>query len=838
MQKTVTNRVRIGFGIMIEQSAIHDTVLVVDDEEQIRSILNDILEREGYTVVTASDGYEAINKIDSEEFSLAVVDIQIPGPSGIEILKNIKGSGKDTEVVIISGYASVDNAIEAMRQGAYDYIVKPFDINTIPETIKRGFDRYKQNIETKQLLNNLERKTYELNVISELREYMGYTLDYKELVRPIMVSLRNVIPHDISAFLYITGEKYGELNIWAGYGHSSEAVAQIKQNVMNVIQSFSDSVLSEEGIYTYVNEFDSIASDIPSNDLKTSTNAALLINDGDKKIFTGVINISSYKENAFDPDKIELFYEVANNISNALERLRKVLAGEKYRLEMMIKNMNEGVLIFDQRGPITVINPVARRMLRLDKSSDVEYLVKCIGKSRISKVLDRVWKGRDSLDSILGGEGFEEEIQMDNPRNILNANISPIRGSDGKTYGVMTIFRDITRQREIDEAKSAFVSSVSHELRTPLTAIKNAMSIINMAGELNDQQRKFLTTSTRNIDRLERLINRILDFSKLEDGKMEMEFDFVDLKTLVNNSMQDIRDLAEKKSIKLVENIHPNVPYIYADYYRLDQVFTNILDNAIKYTPQNGRITIDAELVDSSSIGVNPDNKNGILSCAKFAKVIVSDTGVGISLEDQQKIFDRFEQAGKPYNIGVGLGLSIVKKIIENHNGKIWVESKPGKGSKFIFILPIDQKCNNIVNLIWAVNNEIEYVKDKENVLYIMLIQVKDFSEIIAEQGDSIASKILEDIVYYIENNTHTKKTITYKSEEHGFIFSLYHGDKYVLSDIEEQIKEFVNRKKFPVDNYTINSEVEIWLANYPDDGADAVEIIDNLVQSCVPDSE
>ena len=269
--------------------------------------------------------------------------------------------------------------------------------------------------------------------------------------------------------------------------------------------------------------------------------------------------------------------------------------------------------------------------------------------------------------SVAGDDGFEEEIFIEQTKKSLAVSVSLIRGNDSCVHGVVAVLQDITKRKEIDETKSAFVSSVSHELRTPLTAIKNAIPIIEMAGEINDQQQKFLSLSMRNISRLERLIERILDFSMLEEGKLEMDFDFVDLEELARESASTMRNLAAAKSIEIVERSQAGLPHIYADYHRLDQVFTNMLDNAIKYTPSGGQITIDARIADPPYINGNPIPMPYFIQGKGFVEVSVSDTGIGIRPDEQERIFGRFERGGSSYRVGVGLGLSIVKKMIENH---------------------------------------------------------------------------------------------------------------------------------------------------------------------------
>ena len=805
-------------------------ILFVDDNEDILRVYTRILENEDYNVINVTDGYKAIDQLNNRDFDLAVVDIDIPGPNGIEILKHVKHAEKDTEVIVISGMRSLDTVIEAMRQGAFDYIIKPFDIQTVLSAVTRGLERRRQITETKQLLAQLEQKTFELTALYEIRDIVGYTLDYRELIVPTMTSLRRIIPHDASAFLFMNQEDRGELTVWTGNDAPRNVTDQIMLSVLDTFNSLASGEISVDDVSIYERrtaEFSSIG-ERTASELESSLNVALVVGDMGSVRLAGIVNISGYEKDAFDISAKRLFYNIANNMSNALEKLMTVLAGEKSKLEMMVRSMTDGVIMFDQRGHIGVLNPAAMKMLALKGIVNAEHLAKRIGNTRLARVLERIWDHRETDDLVLGDDGFEEEISIESPKRVLNASVSPIKSDNGETYGVVALLRDITRKKEIDEAKSGFVSSVSHELRTPLTAVKNAISIISMAGEVNEQQEKFLSICERNIERLGRLINDILDFSKLEDGKLEMGFDFVDLAALAQESAGAIQQLAARKSIDIVLNIPDNLPDVYADRNRLDQVFTNILDNAIKYTPENGQIAVEAMLV-------SPPRCNGklvpmpqIFPDPCLIEVSISDTGVGISPEDQKRIFGRFEQAGKTYELGVGLGLSIVKKIIESHYGGIWVESELEKGSTFVFLLPIDEECQNIIRLIRTIDGEIDIARTDRSPFSLILVQTEGMTDIDEGQPD----QFFADIADIFQRDTRAKETITCRYGNQNLMFCLYIGNKDAAAEVEERISAFIKSTEAdPI----MEMNVRTCIAAYPDDGNSAVEIIDALVQNPIP---
>jgi len=267
----------------------------------------------------------------------------------------------------------------------------------------------------------------------------------------------------------------------------------------------------------------------------------------------------------------------------------------------------------------------------------------------------------------------------------LMVTTSPLFDEEGEFIGSVHLAKDITetmenerKLREALEIKSQFVSMVSHELRTPLTAIKEGIGIVadGIAGKLNEKQKEFLDIARKSVDRLARLINEVLDFQKLEAGKVKLNLRKNDLNEAVREVCATMSPAARERGLNLAARIDETLPRVIFDRDSIIQVLTNIVDNAIKYT-EKGSIMI------ATGRGDN------------LVSVQVSDTGPGILREDLPKLFHRFERVdgGKYRKVGgTGLGLAISKQIIEKHNGKIWAESTPGKGMTIHFILPIEER--------------------------------------------------------------------------------------------------------------------------------------------------
>lgn len=354
----------------------------------------------------------------------------------------------------------------------------------------------------------------------------------------------------------------------------------------------------------------------------------------------------------------------------AWNKYNKVFADKK-KTEAVIRSIAEGLVVVNAQGQVIMMNPAAEKLL---------------GTSRKDKI------GRPLLDNLREEQLFsmvknnpdtrEREIELisktDETKKVLRSSSAIVEDENGQTVGMVSVLSDISKQKELDQLKSNFVSSVTHELRTPLVAIDKSISLIltKSAGEITSVQEEFLTIAQRNIKRLSNLINDLLDLSKLEAGKMEVKACPSSIGYVINESVEVLSSWVKTKFINVEKKIESDLPEINIDPDRIIQVLNNLIGNAIKFTPNNGNIIIEASLRDAG----------------KEIIVTIQDDGRGISKEDLPKIFNKFYQAGERVVSdinGTGIGLSIVKEIVELHGGKIWVESEKEKGARFIFTLPL-----------------------------------------------------------------------------------------------------------------------------------------------------
>ncbi len=364
-----------------------------------------------------------------------------------------------------------------------------------------------------------------------------------------------------------------------------------------------------------------------------------------------------------------------------VEREKKRLVDEKERVDTIIRNLAEGVVVVDNTGKVLLMNPAAEKLLGVEHGKGTGEDIR---ESLRQEHLLALAKG-----PLRRGEETGKQIELrslnTDTQKVLQASTAIIENEDGKTVGMVSVLSDITRQKELNEMKSKFVSHVSHELRTPLVAIQRSLALLleESASHLGPDQKQYLEIANRNIGRLGRLINDILDLSKIEAGKLEIHPMGFSLAAVLEDVKTTFVTWAKDKKIEISLQVPQGSVMVEADRDRINQVLANLVSNALKYTPEGGSIMLEALLEDES------------LPSGDCVEVGVRDTGIGISPQDQKRIFERFEQVSLSQPAGIsstGLGLSIAREIVELHGGKIWVESQEGKGSRFAFRIPLKSK--------------------------------------------------------------------------------------------------------------------------------------------------
>lgn len=377
-------------------------------------------------------------------------------------------------------------------------------------------------------------------------------------------------------------------------------------------------------------------------------------------------------------DELADLADTMNQTAERLDREIRQLSGERNRSGAILRSMVEGVAVIDAQERLVFYNRAFSEIFNVSgASAEGRALIEIVRNSELLALIRK---------ALRGDEGLQSDIVMGiTQTQSFSATAAPVKAMDlaasegaaaEKPSGAVVVLHDVTELRRLERVRQDFVANVSHEFKTPLTAIQGFAETL-LAGALDDptNNRRFLEIIRNHAVRLARLTNDLLKLARIEAGKLEVEYFTVGLMELIEGCAETTLLKASRKDITLEIEVPPKLPAVRGDAGLLRDVLQNLLDNAIQYTPQGGSIRVTAEANDRDAV------------------ITVADTGIGIPLADQERIFERFyrvDAARSREAGGTGLGLSIAKHIVEAHGGRLSVESVVGEGSKFSFSIPLD----------------------------------------------------------------------------------------------------------------------------------------------------
>lgn len=425
---------------------------------------------------------------------------------------------------------------------------------------------------------------------------------------------------------------------------------------------------------------------------------ALNITKPIKELLVGVRNIAAgnFKQRIEMPSGVEL-RELVSSFNDMAERLERYeeqnieeLTAEKAKLETLVSTIADGAVLIDTNFQVMLVNPTARRIFGWEEEDivgkNVLYHLPDVVTMELTRPLYQMATAeRQTETERESREGEEFRITLTKPvsRTVRILLSKVLNQSRENIKGIAITVQDITREVELNQAKSNFISNVSHELRTPLFNIKSFIETLHDYGEeLSEAERKeFLDTANRETDRLTRLVNDVLDLSRLESCRI-YQLEPFDIVRPIEQTLRTYQLNARDQTIELAQEIEPDLPPVMGHYDLLLQVLANLVGNSLKFTQPGGRVVIRAYQLEPE---LNPKEGKGRV------RIEISDTGIGIAPEDQKAIFDRFFRVENRVHTleGTGLGLSIVRNIIERHHSRVNLVSEVGVGTTFWFDLEV-----------------------------------------------------------------------------------------------------------------------------------------------------
>jgi signal transduction histidine kinase/DNA-binding response OmpR family regulator len=630
-------------------------ILVADDSREIRNFLEEnVLIPAGYSVRSAEDGMSALILAREIRPDLLITDQQMPNLTGIELIQQLRRDLPNLPSILITSEGSESLVVEALRAGAVDFLTKPFEAEYLLAAVGRALTERRRweslvqaRSEAQASAEDLASRLHALEAMALVGRTVTSLLDLDKVLTTVIEAAVRLTGAEEGSLLLVDDES-GELYMRASKNFDEEFARTYR---LHIRDSLAEQVISS-GTPVIV-DGSSPQENLTSSDIHSLIYVPLLL----RGRVIGVLGVDNRKagRSLTNQDK-DVITAMADYAAIAIENagLFHRSETERNKLETILTKSENGVIVTDPEDRLLLINRAAKKMFGVSGKLIGRPVVEIFEDEKLTNLL--CTKGKlPRLDEIEVDEG-----------QFYSAQRTPIEG-----VGQAVIFHNITYLKELDRIKSEFVTTVSHDLRSPLTAVLGYLELIERAGAVNEQQGEFIRRAQMSVTQITDLVNDLLELGRVEAG-LDMAKEDTPLTVLARYAVEGLRGSAEAKEITLEVDLQEFTPLVNGDPVRLRQMIGNLLDNAIKYTPERGIVSLTVE--------------------AEGDQVIlrIRDTGVGIPQADQPFLFDKFFRASNvPEDLpGTGLGLSIVKSIVDNHGGRIWVDSKLGEGTTFTVVLP------------------------------------------------------------------------------------------------------------------------------------------------------
>ena len=536
----------------------------------------------------------------------------------------------------------------------------------------------------------MKRKMYELAILKELGDRMGYSLNIQNIVEIITGSLQQFIDYSVVSYMFLKPEEI-VFKVDLEKSVSRKFIDDIKQRMLKSLTALLEEDMSKRRIEEVLSG--AVLIDDLGESVKSFFNIPLVI--AGKVV--GVLTIADVKEGLYKEEDMTILYKITQQASEAVNKLQDVVKTEQRKLNAMVESLEDGILMTDKDYRVMVANPSSKTLLGMPAKKDVS-------------IFDFIESLKDKFDI---REKLEESIKLNKilqPKEIifgdryLQISVLPVKGqvSNGskQVLGGTVVFHDITKEKELERIKEDFTSMIAHELRSPLDAVKKMVEVMRKTKTTKKDRDKYLEMVHLSSSNMLALISNLLDAAKIEAGKFEIFKKPENIESIVKWRIKFFEIEAKTKKINIVSNIAKNIPQeIILDSFRIGQVLNNFISNAIKFTPEKGKITVQVLSHQKGQDIIKEAKKADIEWFLKNIPqipdsliVAITDTGTGVSPENIPKLFNKFKQVGQVKSKGTGLGLVVSKGIIEAHKGTIGLNSEEGSGSTFYFSIPLNLK--------------------------------------------------------------------------------------------------------------------------------------------------
>ena len=542
------------------------------------------------------------------------------------------------------------------------------------------------------------RRMYELAILKELGERVGYSLNVQKIIDIITGSLHQFLEYSAVSYMLLEPEKI-IFKVDLEKSVSREFITEIRSRMLSSLSALLNKEYKKEQVEEMLTG--AILVDELSEPVRSFFNIPLII--ADKVV--GVLTVAHTEAGLYKEEEMTILYKITQQASEAVTRLQEVVATEQGKLNDMVESMTDGVVMTDMDYRVMVVNPAAKQVVGIAKDQaevnifdfidNLEGHFDIRGKLEEAVKLNKVLTNKD----VLIKERFYQIL------------VSPVKSSrsltQDKILGGVVIFHDITQEKAVARLREDFTSMIVHELRSPLDGI-NKISELLVRGKIDTQTKEYLDYTKliqHSSSEMLELVNDLLDVAKLEAGKFEINKETGSIKQVIDNRVNFYKTLAQDAKVTLGTKLAADLPDLSFDSKRIVQVLNNLISNALKFTKIGGSVIVQALIhrkdqdlkteASQADIKWHIMDTEGKLAALPDSLILgITDTGIGISDSTKRQLFNKFKQfrssaVSDPEIKGTGLGLVIAKGIVEAHQGVIGVDSQEGVGSTFYFSLPL-----------------------------------------------------------------------------------------------------------------------------------------------------
>lgn len=639
----------------------HERVLVVDDSAQnVDFLTNYVLKPNGYQVLVARNGEQGLLMALDQHPDLILLDMNMPRMGGMEVVEALNAKQANIPVIVMTFHGSEVLAVQAFRLGVKDYVLKPFEINEMLQAIERALSEARLRRERDELTERLvksnqqlEQRVKELNTLFGIGKSVTALLDQDKLLARLVEAAVYLINAEEGSLLLVD-DKTSELYMVAARGIEERVARSFRMRVQ-------DSLVGE--VVTTGQPLILTGDDLTK--IKTSylVRSIMYVPLKIKGRVNGVLSVANRQQpRDFTNHDLRLLSALADYAAISVENVKlfNQAESERTKLATILSEIAEPVVVISSHDDrVLIANTAFRRTFNLGAVVvEGHPLAELVRNEALMALI------KNTSDA---GNSHKAEIPVEAGRTFY-ATLTAV-----PEVGRAVIMQDVSYFKELDHMKSEFVATVSHDLRAPLTFIRSYAQMLEMAGDLTDQQEMFVGRIVNGANQIAALITDLLDLSRIEAG-LDLELAPLDIAELTKEIVMEYQEQAVRRRQQLIYHTADQPAWVMGNKLRLRQVISNLIENALKYTPEDGRIAAVVRTYDGQLL------------------FKIEDNGLGIPANDLPFVFDKFFRVKTEDRAdiqGTGLGLSICKSIIEKHGGSIWAESQHGEGSTFTFTLPL-----------------------------------------------------------------------------------------------------------------------------------------------------